>query len=114
MPRTEAAPPLELQPASPLFSTASVSGWGGGPEARLRMVQPSQPSEFPAALERARALEESQRGIIGRGMGRSYGDAAQLAQGYVIETTGCRRFELDAAAGVVTAEAGATMGELLR
>jgi decaprenylphospho-beta-D-ribofuranose 2-oxidase len=47
-------------------------------------------------------------------MGRSYGDAAQISGGLVIETTALKRIELDAGRGAVTAQAGATIGELLR
>jgi decaprenylphospho-beta-D-ribofuranose 2-oxidase len=46
-------------------------------------------------------------------MGRSYGDAAQLAGGLVLETTALAGFDLDAEAGVVRAQAGATLGRLL-
>ena len=46
-------------------------------------------------------------------MGRSYGDAAQLAGGLVLDTTRLKGFELDAADGTVTACAGVTLGELL-
>ncbi len=46
-------------------------------------------------------------------MGRSYGDAAQLRDGSVIDITAMRAFELDAERGVVTAQAGATLGQLL-
>ncbi|HEY6397592.1 MAG TPA: FAD-binding oxidoreductase [Solirubrobacteraceae bacterium] len=54
------------------------------------------------------------RGVIARGMGRSYGDAAQLEDGIVVDMTPCGAFELDDRAGTVTAQAGVTLGELLR
>ena len=47
-------------------------------------------------------------------MGRSYGDAAQISGGLVIETNRLKGFELDAERGTVTAQAGVTIGELLR
>ena len=69
----------------------------------------------PDGLEALRAAVESAAvGAISRGLGRSYGDAAQLSGGLVLETTRMRQFELDAEEGTVTAEAGATIGELLR
>jgi decaprenylphospho-beta-D-ribofuranose 2-oxidase len=46
-------------------------------------------------------------------MGRSYGDAAQLAGGAVLDITGLKGLELDAGGGIVTAQAGTTIGELL-
>jgi decaprenylphospho-beta-D-ribofuranose 2-oxidase len=62
----------------------------------------------PLARDGARAA-----GMIPRGMGRSYGDAAQLRDGLVLDTTGLKSIELDARQGVVTAQAGVTIGELL-
>jgi decaprenylphospho-beta-D-ribofuranose 2-oxidase len=46
-------------------------------------------------------------------MGRSYGDAAQLAGGLVLDMTALKEFELDGERGTVTAQAGVTIGELL-
>jgi decaprenylphospho-beta-D-ribofuranose 2-oxidase len=46
-------------------------------------------------------------------MGRSYGDAAQLRDGLVLDTTRLKQFELDPERGTVTAEAGVTLAELL-
>jgi decaprenylphospho-beta-D-ribofuranose 2-oxidase len=46
-------------------------------------------------------------------MGRSYGDAAQLDGGLVIDTTRLKDFELDPQRGTVTAQAGVTLAELL-
>jgi decaprenylphospho-beta-D-ribofuranose 2-oxidase len=53
------------------------------------------------------------RGLIARGMGRSYGDAAQLRDGLVLETTSLKGIELDSERGVATVQAGVTIGELL-
>jgi decaprenylphospho-beta-D-ribofuranose 2-oxidase len=52
-------------------------------------------------------------GAIARGMGRSYGDAAQLRGGLVIDTVKLKRFELDRHQGIVTAQAGVTIAQLL-
>jgi decaprenylphospho-beta-D-ribofuranose 2-oxidase len=46
-------------------------------------------------------------------MGRSYGDAAQLSAGYVLDMTALRSFVLDEQERTVTAEAGVTLGELI-
>jgi decaprenylphospho-beta-D-ribofuranose 2-oxidase len=46
-------------------------------------------------------------------MGRSYGDAAQLDGGLVIDATRLKQFELDPERGTVTAQAGVTLAELL-
>jgi decaprenylphospho-beta-D-ribofuranose 2-oxidase len=99
--------------ASVPVGSASVAGWGGGAGASVRVLRPPRPDSFPAALAHARMLGEASRGAIARGMGRGYGDAAQLDGGLVLDTTRCKRIELDPETGIVTAEAGVTIGELL-
>ncbi|HWC66979.1 MAG TPA: FAD-dependent oxidoreductase, partial [Acidimicrobiales bacterium] len=56
------------------------------------------------------------RGAIARGLGRSYGDAAQNAGGTVIrfEEAGASGIELDVDAGTVTAWAGTSIDAVLR
>ena len=54
----------------------------------------------------------SARGVIARGLGRAYGDAAQNAGGQVIDMTSSGRL-LEFSAGVVTVEAGMSLGELI-
>lgn len=54
------------------------------------------------------------RGVLARGMGRSYGDAAQCAGGDVLDMTGDDGFRLDAVTGLVTARAGVSLDRLLR
>jgi len=49
-----------------------------------------------------------------RGLGRSYGDAAQNAGGRVVDTTGVSQVELDPATGRVTASGGTSLDELMR
>ena len=85
-----------------------VSGWGRVNAAEVRLVRPAGREALAAAVTTA-----GPAGAIPRGLGRSYGDAAQLAGGTVIEMTALREFELDPDAGAVTAGAGVTLGELL-
>ena len=92
----------------PTGVATSVSGWGGGPHAAVRLIRPRTTDALRRASARLR------RGAIARGMGRSYGDAAQLAGGSCSTPPVWTRFELDGDGGVVTAQAGATLGQLLR
>jgi decaprenylphospho-beta-D-ribofuranose 2-oxidase len=114
MPPADATLPREASEVGSVpLGSASVAGWGGGPGASVRVLRPPRPDAFPAALAHARTLGEAERGAIARGMGRGYGDAAQLEGGLVLDTTRLKRIELDAQTGRVTAEAGVTIGELL-
>lgn len=56
-----------------------------------------------------------QRGVLARGLGRSYGDAAQNAGGVVLDLTGLDRvLAVDAAAPGVMVEAGVSLDALMR
>jgi len=113
MPSAEATLSAPSAPAVTTVTSGRLAGWGGGPAASVRIVRPRHVEDFPAALEWCRARGETHAGAIARGMGRSYGDAAQLGGGLVLDTTRLTRFELDPQRGTVTAEAGVTLGELL-
>jgi decaprenylphospho-beta-D-ribofuranose 2-oxidase len=55
------------------------------------------------------------RGLIGRGLGRSYGAAAQNGGGLVLDMTSLRRIRsFDGMAGTVTVDAGVDLDRLLR
>jgi decaprenylphospho-beta-D-ribofuranose 2-oxidase len=58
-------------------------------------------------------IQPSSAGYIPRGLGRSYGDAAQLGGGTVIEMTGLNEFLLDESTGLLTAQAGTALGDIL-
>ena len=100
-----AAGPVQAPPEPRQIPTAEISGWGGGPTVPVRLVSPD-------SLDQLRASVVGPR-LIARGMGRSYGDAAQLALGRVVDMTGLREFELDAERGTLTAQGGAVLADLL-
>ena len=55
------------------------------------------------------------RGVVARGLGRSYGDAAQNAGGTVVDaTTATGILDVDLATGVVRVAAGVSLDELMR
>jgi decaprenylphospho-beta-D-ribofuranose 2-oxidase len=87
-----------------------IHGWGGGPAAPVTLVAPRDQGELSELV--CACARDGRRAIV-RGLGRSYGDAAQLTGGLVLETRACKRIELDTARGVVRAQAGASIGELL-
>ncbi|WP_255087659.1 FAD-binding protein [Synechococcus sp. Tobar12-5m-g] len=70
----------------------------------------------PASLEQLQQLvyQARQGSLIARGLGRSYGDAAQCAEGNVIDLGGFDRIELDPVQGTVTAGGGVSLASVLR
>lgn len=87
----------------------SLTGWGRTNPSAAELVELFR-SELPAALK-----EVDDRGALVRGLGRSYGDAAQNGGGLVIRLMGSATDALlDREAGTVTVSAGASLDELLR
>jgi decaprenylphospho-beta-D-ribofuranose 2-oxidase len=111
-------PPADSMPAVKPVATstiapvsATLSGWGGGEGAPGLLVSPEDAGAVSAAVEQFRSSATPR--AIARGMGRSYGDAAQLRDGFVLDTTRLKGFQLDHEHGTVTTHAGVTIGELL-
>ncbi len=93
---------------------ATLSGWGGIAPAAVSLVRPKDERAIRDALPHLSAgLGGWGRGAIARGMGRSYGDAAQRDGGVVIDTRALTGFASDAQQGSVEAQAGVTLGRLL-
>jgi decaprenylphospho-beta-D-ribofuranose 2-oxidase len=96
--------------------SARLHGWGGAGTANVTLLAPTDQAQLEAAVtgcRRSRCVEPRGAGAIARGLGRSYGDAAQLSGGNVIDVSGFRGFEVDDDAGTVTAQAGVRLGELV-
>lgn len=87
-----------------------LGGWGRLATVEASIERPGMPSAVPALL-----ADASQRGVLARGLGRSYGDAAQIEYGTVIDTRGLRDLgPVDASAATVDVGAGVSLGELMR
>jgi decaprenylphospho-beta-D-ribofuranose 2-oxidase len=87
-----------------------LSGWGCTPTTAARL-------ECPASAEEATSIIMSapERGAIPRGLGRSYGDAAQNAGGTVVSTAALDRIvDLDIDRAVARVEAGVSLDRLMR
>ncbi|WP_298454559.1 FAD-binding oxidoreductase [uncultured Cellulomonas sp.] len=88
----------------------TLTGWGGTAPTAADVVRPGDADGVAAALAR-----RDPRGVVVRGLGRSYGDAAQNAGGTVLDLTGLRRvLAVDVERATVTAEAGVSLDHLMR
>ncbi|MGH3441664.1 MAG: FAD-binding oxidoreductase [Nitriliruptorales bacterium] len=86
-----------------------LTGWGRTKPSRAAVERP-----VDAAGVAALFTDPPPRGFIARGLGRSYNDAAQNAGGAVLDATGLNRVvALDADAGTISVEAGASLGDLM-
>ena len=90
--------------------TVRLTGWGRVSPSSAELAEPAT-IDSAAQLLRAGA---DVRGVIARGLGRSYNNAAQSADGVVISTARMNRIiELDATTGLVTCEAGVSLEQLM-
>jgi decaprenylphospho-beta-D-ribofuranose 2-oxidase len=88
----------------------ALSGWGRtAPSTARVLINPTVESIQQAVRD------AGQRGVIARGLGRSYGDPAQNAGGLVIDMTGHSRIHsIDAGSGLATVDAGVSLDALMR
>ena len=88
--------------------TGAFESWGRYPKYGAKLVPMHWQGEFPANVA---GLAD---GALPVGMGRSYGDSCLLNGGNLVVTTGMNRLlGFDAETGVLTAEAGATLAQIL-
>ena len=87
-----------------------LAGWG--------RTNPSVATVHPAGddAHMVRLVTEAgQRGVLARGLGRSYGDAAQNGGGVVVDMTSRNRvLAVDIGTALVSVEAGASLDQLMR
>lgn len=90
--------------------TQSLHGWGRTAPTLAEVVTPRDGQQVADAISRA-----GERGVIARGLGRSYGDPAQNAGGLVLDMTGLGRIHaIDPDSGVVDLDAGVSLDTLMR
>ena len=89
-----------------------LTGWGGTSPSRATVWEPHEQAQVGELVTEARP---ESRGVIARGLGRSYGDAAQNAGGAVVSSAALNRmFELDPNVGTLRCEPGVSVDALLR
>ncbi len=109
MPRTSAtSSPLPTQ-------SARLTGWGRIAPTRADLAVPATEAEAVALPHYLAPPPTSKSGTaIARGLGRSYNNAAQSADGIVVSTSRLNKIiSLDPATGVVEAEAGVSLEQLM-
>src|SRR6266478_8564890 len=88
--------------ATPARRATELTGWGRIAPSAAQLAEPADPAQVAGLLAAA-----PDRGVIARGLGRSYNNAAQCGGGLVIGTTAMHRItSFDASAGLVTCDAG--------
>jgi decaprenylphospho-beta-D-ribofuranose 2-oxidase len=97
-------------PATVDATEAVFTGWGR--TARVRATSaPLLDAEQAASVVKA----AGRRGVLARGLGRSYGDAAQNAGGTVLDATASTGIlAFDVATGLITVRSGTSIGHLIR
>ena len=96
------------RPPSPAVEL--LTGWGRTAPTAAEVARPSEPGQVGNAVSSMPA-----RGLIPRGLGRSYGDAAQCAGGLVIDATGLDRIRhADLTSGEITVDAGVSLDTLMK
>jgi decaprenylphospho-beta-D-ribofuranose 2-oxidase len=92
-----------------MSTTSRLTGWGRTAPTTARVVVPRTPDDVAAAVAAA-----GPRGIIARGLGRSYGDPAQNAGGTVLDMTGLATPPRIDDSGVAVVDAGVSLDTLMR
>jgi decaprenylphospho-beta-D-ribofuranose 2-oxidase len=86
----------------------ALSGWGRATRSVASVVRPASTAALEATL-----TDADPRGVLARGLGRAYGDAAQNAGGRVLDMTAVRAIrDFDADRGRITVDAGASIAAI--
>ena len=87
----------------------TLQGWGRFRSSRSLVHRPTAVEYIQRLVQGAES-----GGLITRGLGRSYGDAAQASDAAVLDLGAFNAIQLDPQAGTVTAGGGASLKEILR
>jgi FAD/FMN-containing dehydrogenase len=102
------AEPIATPPAEPKSTPPPFESWGRYPAYQAEMRPLHWQGDFPRALDGADA------GALAVGLGRSYGDVCLLENGTLLQTTGMDRLlAFDPMSGLLTAEAGISLAQIL-
>src|SRR6201993_2340758 len=95
------------------FPTQRLTGWSRTAPSVAQVLSTPDPEVIAQAV--AHAADAGGRGVIARGLGRSYGDNAQNGGGLVIDMTGLNRIHsISADTQRVDVDAGVSLDQLMR
>ena len=83
-----------------------LSGWGRTPVQECRAFRPEKQADLAHIIR-------AQQHILARGLGRSYGDAALQPEGVILTERLNHFMEFDSKKGMVRAQAGVTLAEIM-
>ncbi|MEK6399124.1 MAG: FAD-binding oxidoreductase, partial [Terriglobus sp.] len=90
---------------------APFVSWGRYPNYNATIVPLTWQTDYPAVVKKHDGMPA---GALAVGMGRSYGDSCLLKDGFLMVATGMNRLlDWDQENGILTAEAGLTLAQLL-
>ena len=102
---------------SAITTPQRLTGWARTSPSVAEVLHTPDPEEIVKVVARvaAEAAEGRHRGIIARGLGRSYGDNAQNGGGLVIDMTALNRIHsIDAGTRMVDVDGGVSLDQLMR
>ena len=107
--RPPAEPSPTASPAAVSSRSVRLTGWGRIAPSTAQLASPADAEQVAAWLAAA-----PRRGVIARGLGRSYNNAAQNGGGLVIGSTAMHRIlDVDPDSGLAICEAGVSLEQLI-
>src|SRR5579885_2642768 len=100
-------------PASFPTTTKRLTGWGRTAPSVAQVLSTPDPELIAEAV--ARVADAGGRGIIARGLGRSYGDNAQNGGGLVVDMTPLNRIHsIESDTRLADVDAGVSLDQLMK